>query len=432
MTAEIAILNPHGVALAADSAVSVTTPHGQKTYNTANKLFALSKFHPVGMMIYGTGTFMGIPWEALVKVYRQGLRRRSFPVLRDYAEDFLGFLRERRGLFPEEAQQRFVYSSSFGLVHQLLKHGDARREAISSQGAAPPVLDAVEREARDYCGWLEKQSVLDSFADLTGENITGQYGAIMHRAIRDALGTAELAGATLVLLTQAAVETIRRDVWADPYAGLVVAGFGRDEMFPELVTYYLNGMLAQRLRCKLSKEKSVSPGNGAVLLPFAQQYEMVHTFMEGVHPEYHRDMMAYLDSLFKSLPEIVLSRLLPEAVANLQPTRSLLAEVLSSVHGDLVGFLNDYRRSRHVDPVVDTIAILPKDELAAMAETLVNLAVFKRRMSMEPETVGGPVDVAVISKGDGFIWIKRKHYFDPKLNPGFLGNYLAEGEASNE
>jgi len=30
--------------------------------------------------------------------------------------------------------------------------------------------------------------------------------------------------------------------------------------------------------------------------------------------------------------------------------------------------------------------------------------------------VVGPVDVAVISKGDGLIWIKRKHYFAPDLN----------------
>jgi len=28
------------------------------------------------------------------------------------------------------------------------------------------------------------------------------------------------------------------------------------------------------------------------------------------------------------------------------------------------------------------------------------------------ETVAGPIDVAIISKGDGLIWIKRKHYFD--------------------
>jgi len=43
-----------------------------------------------------------------------------------------------------------------------------------------------------------------------------------------------------------------------------------------------------------------------------------------------------------------------------------------------------------------------------------------RRVSMDAETVGGPIDVAVISKGDGFVWIKRKHYFRSELNPGIL------------
>ncbi len=30
--------------------------------------------------------------------------------------------------------------------------------------------------------------------------------------------------------------------------------------------------------------------------------------------------------------------------------------------------------------------------------------------------VGGPVDVTVKTKGDGFVWIKRKHYFSADIN----------------
>lgn len=59
-----------------------------------------------------------------------------------------------------------------------------------------------------------------------------------------------------------------------------------------------------------------------------------------------------------------------------------------------------------------------------MAEALVNLTSFKRKISLEIETVGEPIDVAIISKGDGFIWIKRKHYFDPKINLRFIENYF--------
>jgi hypothetical protein len=69
------------------------------------------------------------------------------------------------------------------------------------------------------------------------------------------------------------------------------------------------------------------------------------------------------------------------------------------------------------------VANLPKEELAGMAESLVSLTSFKRRVSHDPETVGGPIDVAVISKGDGFIWIKEKHYFDLALNHQFFANY---------
>jgi len=71
------------------------------------------------------------------------------------------------------------------------------------------------------------------------------------------------------------------------------------------------------------------------------------------------------------------------------------------------------------------VAVLPKDLLAEGAESLVTLTSFKRRMSRpSAETVGGPMDVAVISRGDGFVWIKRKHYFRPELNPQFMSQYL--------
>jgi hypothetical protein len=76
---------------------------------------------------------------------------------------------------------------------------------------------------------------------------------------------------------------------------------------------------------------------------------------------------------------------------------------------------------------LEVIQNLPALELALMAETLINLTSFKRKYSVGTESVGGPVDVAVISKGDGFIWIKRKHYFEPTLNPHFIAKYYKGG-----
>jgi hypothetical protein len=46
---------------------------------------------------------------------------------------------------------------------------------------------------------------------------------------------------------------------------------------------------------------------------------------------------------------------------------------------------------------------------AKMAEALVSLTAFLKRMAADQdETVAEPIDVAILSKGDGFIWVKHK------------------------
>lgn len=58
MTAEVIVMNKSAIALAADSKVTVGGLRTGKTYDKVNKLFTLSKYHPVGAMIYGNAEFM--------------------------------------------------------------------------------------------------------------------------------------------------------------------------------------------------------------------------------------------------------------------------------------------------------------------------------------------------------------------------------------
>src|SRR5262245_58633743 len=107
MTAEIAILNKAAIALAADSTVTIGNPEDRrkaKTYQSANKLFTLSKHHPVGVMIYGNAGLMDVPWETLVKQYRAKLGRKSFGTISDYTADFVKFLDKSVDIFPKDVQ----------------------------------------------------------------------------------------------------------------------------------------------------------------------------------------------------------------------------------------------------------------------------------------------------------------------------------------
>ena len=48
------------------------------------------------------------------------------------------------------------------------------------------------------------------------------------------------------------------------------------------------------------------------------------------------------------------------------------------------------------------------DDLARVAESFVGLQVLRQLTQAEMETVGGPIDVAVITRADGFRWVSGK------------------------
>ncbi len=79
---------------------------------------------------------------------------------------------------------------------------------------------------------------------------------------------------------------------------------------------------------------------------------------------------------------------------------------------------------QYTDPFVKSVEGLEKEDLSDFAESLITLTSLKRKVSPDQETVGGPIDVMVISKGDGIIWMKRKHYFDAGKNHHFFSNYF--------
>jgi hypothetical protein len=107
-------------------------------------------------------------------------------------------------------------------------------------------------------------------------------------------------------------------------------------------------------------------------------------------------------------------------------------EVSAQIRGiDIQEIVNEYKiknnetkNNDYIFPLLNAVNSLSKEDLSEMAESLIYLTYLKRRITFAEESVGGPVDVAIISKGDGFIWVKRKHYFKPELNQYFFQNYL--------
>lgn len=72
-------------------------------------------------------------------------------------------------------------------------------------------------------------------------------------------------------------------------------------------------------------------------------------------------------------------------------------------------------RERLTVPLV--LPPMPIQDAIALAEFLVELTIKFSKFSPGAETVGGPIDVATITKHEDFKWVRRKHYFSQELNP---------------
>jgi hypothetical protein len=75
---------------------------------------------------------------------------------------------------------------------------------------------------------------------------------------------------------------------------------------------------------------------------------------------------------------------------------------------------------RHVASITQTNLAnpaMPTIDAIDLARFLVETTKLYVRFSIGSNTVGGEIDIAVVTKHEGFKWIKRKHYYDHSLNP---------------
>ncbi len=63
------------------------------------------------------------------------------------------------------------------------------------------------------------------------------------------------------------------------------------------------------------------------------------------------------------------------------------------------------------------ISAMPLKDAIDLAEFLADVAIKFSKFSPGANVVGGPIEIAAISKHEGFKWVKRKYYFDRELNP---------------
>lgn len=258
---------------------------------------------------------------------------------------------------------------------------------------------------------LSSKEFAGSFDNSDQIHILKKYKALFAELLKQEKINFSVSSPYLNKFSQILTFVITKGWYENGYTGFVFAGFGDTEHFPSLYAIRSSGVFNKKMNYTVLNDVKISHDKISDLKVYAQS-DMAETFIHGVHPS----MLNFFLERNK-LFNYILQRFangLPTHQAN--SLKELSEKVTDRFERDLAKFIDENHR-QHIYGMLD---LMPKEELAEFAESLINITHMKQLVSTEQETVGGPVDIAVISKGDGLVWIKRKHYFPTEINEKYI------------
>ncbi|WP_377159574.1 hypothetical protein ACFJIX_09965 [Roseateles sp. UC29_93] len=411
MTSEVLLLNKRAIVIGADSAATTSSGSDHPRYSkSANKIFELTKNGAMAAAVFGNASIDAVPWELAIKLFRSHLGPRTFNRTLEYAAAIISFLTANDRLFPttfREQETTGQFDAAIKEVARLACNGDEsildtalpldlRRSAwdrqvnriraiLNARGVAAPLTEeAMHRALEDLDPWVRRAQIQIAGSDSLQAMDCEDLADLGHR-LRYVMPE--------VLL---------------PRSGLVIAGYGEDQIFPSYVQLEIFGHLGDELFYRLQNSYEMTRDGDALIQPFAMS-SMINVFTDGFDRA--------LEGIVNEQSQIAFAKVFQRLhEAGIDVPDQCIEQISDTCQRD---FMADWKRlnwQSNRAPLLGILQSLGIEEMAHLATSLLELQSLKERVTSSTETVGGPIDVAVITKEEGLVWIHRKHFFDLSRN----------------
>lgn len=402
LTSEVLIMTPSAVAMAADS---VITLNGNKTYEGVNKLFMLSNNPPLGIMTYNNASFLNFPMETLIKDFRNKISKKEFNTISDFKNAFKTYL---NGVcYGEDVIYSYSIVDKFNIYIKWLNQ---------DLDKLPNIIKDLDEETMDL-----DDKKYEKYEKLLFKN--KEFKRIYTSKIQEVTQNIKYKDNLIDLVVLFKKLFIKRFVLED-YIGIVIAGFNKENLFPSFMHFKIITLDDVNFIFDDCEEDCVGGEKAVILQPFAQ-INTITNFLNGIDISTNYHIATYFQKVIEdysnNLEDLIEAngKLTGKTDKELDDEFHKLQKNIDKILIDFLDFINNLKHENR-EPILQSIKSLPKEELANLSESLINITSLKIKVQDNLETVGGDVDVAIITKGDGFVWTKRKHYFDADLNPHFF------------
>lgn len=406
MSVGVCIINRNGIALAADSAGTYT---GNKMfYNSMNKVFSLSRKYVYGAITYGTTAIYNVSIDQVLKEFRTYLD--SHDQISDFFEIlplFETFINQNNSYYKFDLAEA---DHCNGLIKELVVDWGNKIKAVVSLDDAQSQIDVILNELAVK---MQNAIKIDNYD--VSLHIKNKYSGYFNTLIGMVVPELNKFPAQKNAFWDYVSNYFNLSLTSETNnaMGLFFAGYGLNDAFPKFMHIELYRTVGGKIKYKLI-ERYEESNNHAQIVPLAQR-DVILTFCKGISNTFINYIPQKVESIINSKIDS-----LPNTFTDDQ--KNELKAILSSSKTEISSAIEYSIQKDNVKPILDSVQLIPLPEMAFLAESLVNITSLKRTFAIDgnQQTVGGPTDVAVMSKGDGFVWIKRKHYFDKQMNPDYI------------
>ena len=394
MSIGVALANRRGIALACDSAITVTS----KGYNfqkesylkSGNKLFKLSDKFPIGATVTSSSTINTVDVDTIFYDLKKRIDKGNFhDDFKDVFEDFLANLDENRDSYKFD---QFLTSSFLNFSYRaILAFNDAANDPDCDDNIMGLTIDEIEDrthvidlpvEEFDFMPLL-KEHTYEAFLKCIKKNCEFDLPEAFVEDFFTFLG-----GYFFYNLFDTCDSKI------------LLIGYGNKDAFPRAVEFKYFGYWYGHHLYEISDESEFYKADDAIYFHngFVEGADIITSgFNDKIIKHFNnKNIIDETDKLFEDILTKEQTEIFDEQLRNtfLYDFEDVLFKKLDNVKDKLFLNLNSFNVS----------------ELANVAEGLVKAECMRHKYFMDKnyKVVGEPIDVAVITR-DGFTWIKNKN-----------------------
>ena len=435
MTCQLALMNMRGVALASDSAATVGS---KRTFNKREKIFTLGGGQPIGFLVAGNASYTpgDVEWERVIYLYSEYLGTKTHSTLSDYVSDFVNFVGQQDNLHDDRTNGLSIQKGLLNYFGDLVNRAGNEDTAIWVEN----VLD-TQSELRDSV------DLLDLIRKLHGEHtkaaaqlfcrfqdLPKKFEKKMEKIFNFHLAHGDEPQQFVDDARPMKLPTLSSRIRSGgfTFSKLVIAGFGSEQVTPELRELTVGAIidpkdgafdygdfhtirgpvdLSDKGKWRAEAEDSTYSGISWILR-YAQSEE-IDNILNGIHETDYAHLTSQMpEVIYQQVTEFIqdeLKNVEGIGTKTLEKIEKRFNEIQTSsiklLH-DAVRTALDFGSEKRWLNFSHSVAVMSMQELAAFSKHLVSMEALITYHIEEVRSVSEPVNVATITKENGFSWVQ--------------------------